>query len=235
MLQSALITGASDRIGKAFAEALSEKGYHIFLHYNSSIAKAQETQKEIRERGGSCELAQADFSDESQVYTMIRKICKSRQLDLLVNCASRFVESDIYDAGHELLDQLFKSNFKAAYILTKEYARFHERGLIINILDTKVKQNYTDHLDYLLTKKLLKDFTLLSATQLAPGFRVNGIAPGIILPPPGKDETYTENLAQDIPLKHSGNTQDLVKAMNFFLESDFVTGEIIYVDGGENL
>lgn len=235
MTKSVLITGASDRVGKAFALALAEKGYHCIIHYNSSAEKAERTKKEVEAAGGQCTLLQAGFTDEKAVEALLDKVPGNIHLDILINCASMFIESSIHDEGYGLLDKLMKINFKAPYILTKKYAEKYKTGLIVNILDTKVAGNYTKHLDYLLTKKLLKDFTLISATQLGPDIRVNGIAPGIILPPPGKDETYTDKLAQGIPLKQSGNPGELVKALNYLIDADFVTGQIIYVDGGEHL
>lgn len=100
---------------------------------------------------------------------------------------------------------------------------------------SKVEQNYSTHLDYILSKKLLKEFTKLSAVHLAPHFRVNAIAPGLVLPPKGKSEDYLLNLAQHIPLKTHGGVEDILKAFRYLLESHFVTGQILYVDGGDHL
>lgn len=235
MGKTVLITGASDRIGKAFGLALAEDEYHCIIHYNSSERKAQETKQEIEQAGGRCTLIQTDFSKENEVDALLSKIGADVHVDILINCASMFVESSIQEEGTELLHKLMQINFIAPYILTKQYAKRFKMGHIVNVLDTKVAGNYTKHLDYLLTKKLLRDFTLLSATQLGPEIRVNGISPGIILPPPGKDRSYTDNLAQGIPLKKSGNPGELVKALKFLIASEFVTGQVIYVDGGEHL
>lgn len=235
MRKKVLITGASDRVGRAFGLALAKQGYHCYIHYNSAEEKALKTQQEIRQAGGECTILQADFAQEDEVKSLLPQINEDGALDVLINCASVFKESSIDDEGYELFDFLMKVNFKAAYILTKQYAAAHQKGHIINILDTKIDDNYTKHLDYLLTKKLLKEFTLITATQLGPGIQVNGIAPGIILPPPGKDESYTDKLAQNIPLKRSGNPGELVKALKYLLSADFVTGQVLYVDGGERL
>ena len=126
-------------------------------------------------------------------------------------------------------------NFKIPFLLTKSFARVFGKGNIINFVDTKVTKNSTVHLDYILSKKLLKDFTKISALELAPNIRVNGIAPGLILPPPGKDETYLLNLAKSIPLKTIGNLDEILKAVQFILDSYFFTGQILYIDGGDHL
>lgn len=235
MPKSALITGASDRIGKRYALSLAEKGYDIFLHFNTSEYKAKETAEIIGDKGVSCTLVQADFHKEEEVEDLVEQCIENGPINLLINNASRYVKSDIDTEGTELFYELMKSNFVAPYILTKHYARFHDKGQIINILDTKISQSNNEYMDYTLTKKLLREFTMMTAVQLAPDIRVNGIAPGIILPPPGKSEAYTEYLAQKIPMKHGGNPQELIKALDFFINSEFTTGEIIFVDGGENL
>ena len=85
------------------------------------------------------------------------------------------------------------------------------------------------------SKKLFKEFTKLSAVQLAPNFRVNAIAPGLVLPPAGKDENYLLNLAKDIPLKTIGNMEDILKAFRYLMDSQFVTGQTLYIDGGDHL
>src|SRR5690606_8924658 len=133
--------------------------------------------------------------------------------------------------GSQLLEKEFNINFKNAYLLTKAFARVYKSGNIINFIDTKVSKNQTVHLDYILSKKLLQEFTKISAVELAPNFRVNGIAPGLILPPEGKDENYLLNLAQNIPLKKIGNLGEITKAIQFILDSEFFTGQTLFIDG----
>ena len=182
------------------------------------------------------ELLQINFlkdNDFDQIFEDLKK--KKITIEVLVNCASDFIPSNFKEVGSELLDKEMTINFKNPYLLTKAFARVFAKGNIINFLDTKVEQNNTVHLDYILSKKLLKDFTKISAVELAPNFRVNGIAPGLILPPEGKDESYLLNLAKDIPLKTIGNLDEILKALQFILDSDFFTGQILYIDGGEHL
>lgn len=234
----ALVTGSSDRIGKAIALHLSKQGYSLILHYNSSREKAEKVQQEIEalNNGTIAELLHINFMEEydfDELFAMLKK--RSIPLEVLVNCASDFIPSNFENIGNTLYHKEMKINFENAYLLTKAFARSYDKGNIINFIDTKAAKNKTVHLDYILSKKLLKEFTKLAAVELAPGFRVNGIAPGLILPPKGKDESYLAHLAQDIPLKTYANLQEILKAVQFLIDSWFFTGQILYIDGGEHL
>ena len=233
----ALITGGSDRIGKAVAIHLAKEGYHLVLHYNSAKEKAENLQMHIESTYKvKVELLQINFlkeNDFDRIFEDFKK--KNITIEVLVNCASDFIPSSFNELGSELFDKEMTINLKIPYLLTKAFARVFGKGNIINFVDTKVAKNKTVHLDYILSKKLLKDFTKISAVELAPNIRVNAIAPGLILPPEGKDESYLLNLAKDIPLKTVGNLDEILKAFQFILDSYFFTGQILYIDGGEHL
>ena len=233
----ALITGGSDRIGKAVAIHLAKQGYHLVLHYNSAKEKAENLQMHIESTYKvKVELLQNNFlkeNDFNHIFEDFKK--KNITIEVLVNCASDFIPSSFNEQGSELFDKEMTINLKIPYLLTKAFARVFGKGNIINFVDTKVAKNKTVHLDYILSKKLLKDFTKISAVELAPNIRVNAIAPGLILPPEGKDESYLLNLAKDIPLKTIGNLDEILKAFQFILDSYFFTGQILYIDGGEHL
>lgn len=233
---SVLITGASDRIGKSIALFLAEQGYNIALHYNNSEEKAKHTKSEILEKNVKCEIFKADFNMPESLPVMLENVFSKFDLSILINNASIFYENDFKDSGCSHFDKFFNINFKSAYILSKEFAnKVTNKSLIINILDTKITQNKTQHFDYLLTKRFLKEFTLLSAQNLAPEIRVNAIAPGLILPPEGKTEEYLNLRAKNIPLQKKGNLNNINSAVNFLITNDFITGQTIFVDGGENL
>lgn len=232
----ALVTGSSDRIGKAISLELAKQGYSLLLHYNSSKDKAEKVITEIEKLNSKAELIQLNFLEEidcDAIFTELK--ARGIQLEVLVNSASDFTPSSFEDKGSEMLNKQMKINFESAYLLTKSFARIFPKGIIVNFLDTKVEKNHTKHLDYLLSKKLFKEFTKLSAVQLAPNFRVNAIAPGLVLPPAGKDENYLLNLAKDIPLKTIGNMEDILKAFRYLMDSQFVTGQTLYIDGGDHL
>ncbi|WP_124642306.1 SDR family NAD(P)-dependent oxidoreductase [Amniculibacterium aquaticum] len=236
MKKYALVTGSSDRIGKSVAIHLAKMGYNLLLHYNSSSEKAEKVKSEILKIGVQAETLHFNFLENNDYDAALAEL-KNRgiALEILVNTASDFVPSNFEMKGKDLLEKEMKINFENAYLLTKAFARTYSQGCIINFLDTKVTKNHSEHLDYLLSKKMLSEFTKLSALELAPHFRVNGIAPGLILPPKDKDETYLLNLAKNIPLKTIGNLDEINKALQFIIESYFFTGQILYIDGGDHL
>lgn len=236
MKKFALITGSADRIGKAIAIELARQKYHIIIHYNSSDAKATQLKAEIEKMDVEVLLLQINFLENNDFDAIFQSLKnQSIRIEVLVNAASDFRPSDFNDQGSSLLQKELQINFESAYLLTKAYARVYDKGVIINFLDTKIEKNYTRHLDYLLSKKLLKEFTKLSAVELAPGFRVNAITPGLVLPPKGKDESYLLKLAEQIPLKTIGNVDEIILAFTYLLQAQFVTGQIIYIDGGDHL
>lgn len=232
---TALITGSSDRIGKAIAFRLADMGYNLILHYNQSKEKADQLKIELTTLGVQCETLPIDFTKTNDFNSIIKNLFENYNIKILINNASDFIPSDFIDEGSELLYHHFRINFESAYLLTKSFAKFAESGIIINILDTKTEKNDTTHLDYILSKKLLKEFTLISAFKLAPNFRVNAIAPGLILPPRDKDLNYLLELSKKVPLQTIGDLTQIQNAVEFIINNNFITGQIIYINGGEHL
>jgi len=155
------------------------------------------------------------------------------RIDLLVNNASDFVPSTIYDEGTAMLNHMMQVNFNAPFLLTKLLAQTKRSGAVINLLDTKISN---DHLDYMLSKKALEALTLQTASSLGPqGIRVNAIAPGLILPPVDKDIDYIEKRACQIPLRKVGSLKAICDSVRFLVNSEFVTGQVLFIDGGEHL
>ena len=124
---------------------------------------------------------------------------------------------------------------KAPFILSSEFYRICKKGQIINFLDTNIVKNKTSHVAYLLTKKNLADLTKLAAIEFAPDIRVNGIAPGLILPPKKETTEYLDRMAKNIPLKRRGGESYITRSIKFLLENDFLTGQFLFNDGGEHL
>ena len=231
-----LITGGAQRIGKSIALALADRGFDIALHYNHSRDEAAKVAQEIRQKGVRCDLFACDIQKEAQVLLLLEKAHrKFPHLNLLVNNASIFKPSGLGRQGLKSLDSHWAINFRAPFIMTGEFARLCRKGQIINILDTKITKNKTDYVGYLLSKKALGELTKISAVALAPNIRVNGISPGIILPPPNKGREYLEKRAEHIPLKKPGDVRYITKSVEFLLDNEFVTGHTVFVDGGEHL
>lgn len=233
---AALITGGAKRIGRAISLHLAKKGFDIALHYNTSTKEAKETILGIKNLRRKCKLFQCDLSNISTVLKLIKKVKKQfPNLSLLVNNASIFEEGGLIETDPTLFEKIFNVNFKAPFFLSRDFAKGFKKGHIINILDTNIKRQKTKYFAYTLSKKLLYELTKLSASELAPDIKVNAIAPGAILPPKGKDKNYMKMRAKNIPLKHTGGINDILKGIDFLLENNFITGECLFIDGGENL
>lgn len=234
--ETALVTGGAHRIGKAIALTLAGLGYHIALHYHGSKKDALKTAAQIRRTGTPCELFCTDLSNEHGAKELIPAIlAKMPPLTLLINSASIFEPSELVSLDLDNWDRHFAIHLKAPYILTSTFAARCKRGQIINILDSHVTKNKTAYFAYLLSKKSLYELTKLSAVALAPQIRVNAIAPGLILPPTGKNSAYLNRLAKHVPLKRKGEVSQITQSVKFLIENNYLTGEVIFNDGGEHL
>ncbi len=233
---TAVVTGAGKRIGQAVALHLAKQGYDIALHYRSSKVEAVKTQQTILKLGLRCELFQADLADERQVMRLIADVIQSfPQLNVLVNSASIFTPNHFGTADLSVFKSHWDINFKAPYILACEFARLVKTGQVINFIDTNVVKYVSQHEDYLLTKKALAEFTRMSAVSWGPRIRVNGISPGMILPPVNNQPDDRAKRANRIPLKRVGDLKYILQVVDVLLANEYMTGQIIAVDGGEAL
>ena len=233
---TALVTGAARRIGRAIALELASLGYNIALHYNRSQAEAQATAEEIKKKGVVCVLFPCVLSDENQTSHLLSEVVeKFSDLNLLINSASIFEKSEFALKDLNLLQDHFAINLKAPFILSSEFFRLCKKGQIINLLDANMVTNKTDHVAYLLTKKSLADMTKLAAVKFAPHIRVNGIAPGLILPAKGDTTGNMDRMARDIPLKQKGDSSYIAQSVKFLIENDYLTGQFLFNDGGKHL
>lgn len=158
-----------------------------------------------------------------------------QDLEVLVNNASIFEPATIKNTEIELFDRHLAVNLKAPFFLIRDFARFVGTGNIINIIDTRMSKNDYTYAAYTLAKKSLADLTSMAALELAPDIRVNGIAPGFILAPEEASHDYLDKLKQKLPMCQQGNVKQICQAMIYLLENDFVTGQLLFVDGGQHL
>ena len=236
MSSAALITGAGHRIGRAIAIGLAREGYDIALHYNSSLEKAKEVQNIISNLGRDCELFSCNFNNIEKISGFIDSVLKRLPgCNVLINNASIFKSASFLETNTELFNAHFNINFKAPFFLSQDFARRIETGQIINILDSKITRSLIPYFAYSLSKKMLHEFTLMAAKALGPGIRVNGVAPGHILPPQGQDREYPERLSKKTPLQYPGDPDDIVEAVLFLIKHSYITGQCLYVDAGEHI
>jgi len=233
----ALITGASKRIGRAIAMALAEEGAGIVAHDRSVLEREiVKVCDEVADCGAKSWKIIADLEKQEEYESLIsRSIQAAGSLDILINNASIFLPSTIEDVGFRDVTRHLQVNAWAPFVLSREFARLAGRGKIINLLDTRIAGYDRAHVAYILSKRMLATITRMCALEYAPAITVNGVAPGLILPPAGKDEDYLSRLAQAVPLRRHGGPGDVTDAVLYLLESDFITGQIIYVDGGRHL
>jgi pteridine reductase len=238
MKKTALITGASKRIGKAIAEHLAALGWNIAIHFNHSENPARKLTGELslnypRQKFN---IFKADLANINEVKELLPNVISEMgEINLLINNASVFDPAYLKETSEELFDAQLNINFKAPFFLIRDFAKQCKKGNIINFVDTRVTSNKSNFAAYSLSKKALWDLTQMAALELAPEIRVNAIAPGVTLPPEDKEEDYLQNLAQNIPMKKPGGLDPILRSVDFILENNHLTGQLLFADGGENL
>jgi len=238
--KTAIVTGGARRLGRAFTLALAERGANVVIHYSRSASPAEAVRNEAEALGVQAIIAQADFTQPVQAPRIVETAMKTfGRVDVLINSAAIFEEGDFMTTDIANWDRHFNINLKAPFLLSQAFARHvPEDGLakIVNIADWRGLRPGTDHVAYTLTKAALLTLTRIMAQALAPRITVNALALGAILPPPGAGPEHMQALAQRIPLRRTGTPEDVVAALMLLLEgSDFITGSVILVDGGEHL
>jgi pteridine reductase len=235
----AIVTGAGVRLGKAIALALARRGAKLAIHYNTSIGPAQETVNEMRSMGKEAIAVQADLGEPEQApWILERAVAHYGQVDILVNSAAIFEPGTWDDTSVENWDRHFDINLKSPFFLTQAFARQvgrERQAHVINMADWRGVRPGANYVAYTLTKAALIAMTQSLALALAPNIQVNALAPGLILPPPGEGPEYLERIAPRIPARRTGSPEEIVKAVLYLLDADFVTGELLFVTGGEHL
>ncbi len=236
--RTALVTGAARRLGRAVAGALAREGADLLLHYGASAAEAERAAAELRGLGVRAWTLGADLADPGQAEALWEQArARAGSIDILVNSASVFPEDTLADFTAGGLEAAMRVNALAPLLLAR---RFASRGdypedrdrVIVNLLDSRALGRMRAHFSYQISKRLLGDFTRLLALELAPAVRVNAVAPGMILPPEGLEEGRRARLAATNLLGRWGRPEDVARAVLFLAASPFVTGQVLYVDGG---
>ena len=241
MKKTIFITGAAKRIGKEIALCFNEMGWNIIIHYNSSKNDAQVLADEINGANpDSAITVQGNLDVKEDVEKVINEVRDAfPTIDLLINNASTFYPTPIEDISEEHWDKLVGSNLKGPLFLIKglKDKLKESKGSIINITDTNLSKGVANYSIYSAAKAGLESITKGLARELAPDIKVNAIAPGAMLEPP--DVTWTEEqkskVISSIPLNRMGSEKDISEAVKFLAKSNYITGQIIKVDGGRSL
>ncbi len=232
----ALVTGAAKRIGAAIAVGLARQGANIIIHYGKSKAKAELLREDIARMNVNAWLITADLSHPDSCSQLVKEAHKLEgKIDVLINNASVFKATDFEAADFRNINAEMLTNTWAPFLLSKYFSEQTSNGKIVNLLDTRIAGYDFNHFAYYLSKRMLQILTESMALKLAPNITVNAVAPGLILPPEGKDESFLHEKKDMVPMKKHGELEDVVDAVLFLLNNHFVTGQVIYVDGGKHL
>lgn len=233
MSSLALVTGAAHRLGKTFALTLARLGYDIILHYHSAEDQALQTQTEIESLGRRVILARADLTDPIQIQSLISNI---ESLDILVNSAAFMPSGNVDMLSIENWDISLDLNLRAPFLLAQSASKkMTDGGLIVNITDVGAQKAWSRYPSYTISKAALESLTKILARALAPKIRVNAIAPGFILQSDIVPPEEWERLIKRVPLQRPGRSEEIASALEFLLKNEYITGQVIVVDGGYSL
>jgi len=239
MSKTLLVTGASTGIGASTAIEFAQ-GNLIFVHYNSSENSAREVSEKVRSLGGDAVLVRADLMTEDGCWELFRKVSeKTEELDVLVNNAGGLIRRETVDRVEwKSMIEIFSLNTFSTMMMTRlclPLLRKGEDPNIINISSIAMRHGAPSATIYGASKGAVDSFTRGSAKELAPDIRVNAVAPGII-PTPFHEKYSTperlEMFRENTPVKHHGTSEGVARAIRLLVESDYITGETIDINGG---
>ena len=234
----ALVTGGAVRIGRALSLGLARAGYDLAVTYHSSASDAEHVAASVRESGRRCELVGADLSDADAADRVVGVVERAYgRLDLLVNSAASFDAAPLLDVDAERWDAVMRLNVRAPHLLVRAAAGLlrRARGSVVNIADLSALQPWLEHPHHAVSKAALVHLTRVQARALAPDVRVNAVAPGAVLPPEDLSDEARRSLAAAAALRRLGTPEDVVHAVLYLAAAEFVTGEVLVVDGGRML
>ncbi|OGX39618.1 MAG: hypothetical protein A3C53_06105 [Omnitrophica WOR_2 bacterium RIFCSPHIGHO2_02_FULL_68_15] len=236
----ALVTGGAKRVGRAVALALAARGASVAITYRSSAAEADQLVRSLRRRRVRALAGRADHTDVAQIRAAVRAVERTLgPIDLLINSASNFYPTPLATVTEAQWDDLQQVNLRAPFFFAQAVApgmRRRRRGKIINLADVSAFSPWPSYLPYCTAKAGVIALTRGLAKALAPHIQVNAIAPGPILPPPGLSRAERRRALANTLLKRWGSPDDIAHTVLYLAEgTDFVTGQVIAVDGGRLL
>jgi pteridine reductase len=235
----ALVTGGGRRLGRALAGALADRGMTLAIHHHASAEGAATLRDEIVARGGQASCFAADLGDPRAARELPGRVVRQfGRLDVLVNSAAIMRKLRFEETAPEQFDAILDLNLRAAFFCTQGAAAALRaaRGRIVNIADLAGLEPWVGYAAHSISKAGVVMLTKVFARSLAPDVTVNAIAPGAVLVPDDYDAAERERLARNTPLRRLGRPEDVVGALLYLLEGgDFVTGQVLVVDGGRVL
>ena len=235
----ALVTGAATRIGAAIARRLAEEGFAVVIHHRSKPEEARALAAEISAKGHRAATMQSDLADRSQRTGTVNEAASHfGPLTLLVNNASSFERDSAQDLDEVIWDQHFAIHAEAPAFLARDFAAQlppEAHGNIINLIDARVLDLTPAFFSYTLSKSVLWTMTRPLAQSLAPRIRVNAIAPGRAVPPPGITSEAHARRNAELPLGGAADAEGIADGVVAILNLPTMTGQMLALDGGEHL
>jgi 3-oxoacyl-[acyl-carrier protein] reductase/pteridine reductase len=233
----ALVTGGAIRVGKAISLGLARAGAHVAINYNRDAVSAAETVAEAKALGVNACAIQADISDWGQAQRMFDEIhAELGPVDILVNNASIFRKTPVpttnFEDWHTVTGVLINGAFYVSNLAAADMLA-GEGGVIVNIVDLTAWEAWPGFAGHVVGKSALLALTRQLAIDLAPKVRANAIAPGPVLPPPDYTADHIQRTAAKTLLDRWGCPEDISRAVNFLVESDYINADVMTVDGGE--
>ncbi|MGD9763226.1 MAG: SDR family NAD(P)-dependent oxidoreductase [Candidatus Binatia bacterium] len=236
---TALITGGAHRLGRAIALGLAESGADVALTYFASAAAARETQTAIEQRGVRALTLRADASDDRQIAAALSTVSRRfGRLDLWIANAGVFRRTPLRSVTAADWHDMLRLNLGTFLVPARRIGPLMQRqggGAIIALGDVAAEQAWTDYLPYSIAKRGVAALAVALARHLAPTVRVNVIAPGPVLFPPGFPAAARRREIRRTLLKRAGSAEDVVAAVRYLATADYVTGVVLPVDGGRRL
>jgi NAD(P)-dependent dehydrogenase (short-subunit alcohol dehydrogenase family) len=233
----ALVTGAGKRLGRAVALHLAEQGAHVAVHYRKSEEEAREVVKTIRDAGGRAESFAGELTSVQDIRRMVHEVGHEMgRLDILVNSAANFLPSSVISTTEEVWDAALDTNLKAAFFVAQAAAPLlrRTRGVIVNFADTSAISGWPGYIAHTVSKAGMVSLTRVLAKALGPEVRVNAIAPGTITLP-GDPPEWEADFVKAAVLKRTGTPQDVAEAVEYLALAEFLTGQVLVLDGGKTL
>lgn len=233
----ALVTGAAKRLGRAIALYLAREGADVVVHFHHSAREAQKVVSEITDLGRRAISLSADLAKKTDIDKLFADTAKEfGRLDILVNNASNFLQADFASITEEVWDAVLDVNLKAPFFCSQASAPLLRKnnGVIINLSDVAGFLGWTGYIPHSVSKAGVSMLTRVLAKALAPEIRVNAIAPGTITMPDDPPE-LAAGFIKRAPLQRTGTTEDVTAAISFLINSPFITGEVLVLDGGRSL
>lgn len=217
--------------------ALAGAGANVFIHFGRSADQAEQTAADAARLGVRAEIGSANLSDPGAAADIVAEAARALgPLSVLVNSASGFPTDSVDDVEVDTLEATLRLTLLAPIMATQTFAaQVEDEGAIVNVTDWRVHRPYPDHFSYTIAKGGIENLTTAAAVALAPRIRVNAVALGAILPPPGKDSDYLKELAGQLPLRRTGSPELVGSAALELLRNDFITGQVLRIDGGASL